>query len=444
MLEIGSSYSTVIIADDKTIRRIAEVSGDRNPIHLDEDYARQSRFGRRIAHGLFCINAISMILGNELPGNGTVLLSQKFRFIQPVYLGDSIEITVTVTDCLANDKYILRTLCTNEKGETVLDGETMVKWKNRVQEGRDRRVEMEYAVNKINSNYDFKVNGVSYIGSPRPHTAMYVAKKVEHLVTNLEGMQNCLIFAEEGIEIPDRLREGNCFVFCKMPQLSYAEFVNRFAQERERADAKRKYELTPGGYYVGENVQIGSGAHIEPGCLIGHDVIIGKNARICAGSVIKNAVIGDCFFCNERAVIGSTSFTMFEDEMGNKQRIATLGRVIIGNYVEIGACNNVAAGGCGDTILEDYVKLDALIHIGHEAHLHKNAELTAGITVAGFVDIGERAYIGVNAALRNRVSVGADSFIGMGAVVTKDVEPGITVAGNPARKFERAKIGGGG
>lgn len=129
MLETGSSYKKVIVADEETIQKIAEVSGDRNPIHLDEEYARQTGFGKRIAHGLFCINAISMILGNHLPGEGTILLSQNFKYIQPVYIGDSIEASVTVTDCLPGDKYVLRTLCRNDKGETVLDGETMVKWK---------------------------------------------------------------------------------------------------------------------------------------------------------------------------------------------------------------------------------------------------------------------------------------------------------------------------
>lgn len=130
MLKAGSSYSKVIVADEQTVQKIADVSGDRNPIHLDEAYAEKSRFGRRIAHGLFCINAVSMILGNYLPGGGTILLSQTFRYIKPVYIGDSIEVTVTVTDCLPKDKYVLRTLCTNEKGEAVLDGETVVKWED--------------------------------------------------------------------------------------------------------------------------------------------------------------------------------------------------------------------------------------------------------------------------------------------------------------------------
>lgn len=130
-MKTGNSYTRVVVADEDTIRRIAEVSGDTNPIHLDEEYAGQSVFGRKIAHGLFCINAISMILGRYLPGEGTILLSQNFRFIQPVYIGDSIEVTVTVTDCLPKDKYVLRTLCTNKDGESVLDGETVVKWKDR-------------------------------------------------------------------------------------------------------------------------------------------------------------------------------------------------------------------------------------------------------------------------------------------------------------------------
>ena len=130
MLETGSSYSKVIVADEQVVQRSAEVSGDKNPIHMDEVYAGQSRFGRRIVHGLFCINAISMILGNYLPGEGTILLSQNIRYIQPVYIGDSVEVKVTVTECLPKGKYVLRTLCTNKRGETVLDGETVVKWED--------------------------------------------------------------------------------------------------------------------------------------------------------------------------------------------------------------------------------------------------------------------------------------------------------------------------
>lgn len=136
MLKVGSSYTTVIIADEQIIRKIAEVSGDENPIHLDEVFKYNSKFGRRIAHGLFCINAISMIIGNHLPGKGSVLISQNFKYKKPVYIGDSTEVKVTVIECIPECRYILRTLCTNQMDEIVLDGESLVSWKdNCIEEG---------------------------------------------------------------------------------------------------------------------------------------------------------------------------------------------------------------------------------------------------------------------------------------------------------------------
>lgn len=295
---------------------------------------------------------------------------------------------------------------------------------------------MEYNVGKIDERYDFIVNGTSYIGEPRENTAMYVTKKVSHLLKNLRGFACCLVFAETGIEVDPALRRENCLVFYDNPQLAYVRFIKELSDRREQRERNRKYKLTEGGYYLGENVQIGENTYIEPMALIGHDVVIGKNAFIGAGAVIKNAVIGDDFVCNAYAVIGSPGFTMCEDEEGNKLRIPSMGRVVIGNFVEVGVGDNISIGSSGNTVLEDYVKLDALIHIGHDVHIQKNAELTAGAIVGGFDKIGERAYCGLNAAIRNRVSVGEDGFIGMGAVVTKSVEPGVTVVGNPARKFE--------
>lgn len=108
---------------------------------------------------------------------------------------------------------------------------------------------MEYFVNQLDSNYNFMINGVSYIGNPKMNTVMYVSKKVAHLVKNLENCQNCLIFAEDGIEVPCELKNQNCFIFCQNPQLSYAEFVNDFAEEKYKVDSQRKYRLTDAGYY---------------------------------------------------------------------------------------------------------------------------------------------------------------------------------------------------
>jgi UDP-3-O-[3-hydroxymyristoyl] glucosamine N-acyltransferase len=296
---------------------------------------------------------------------------------------------------------------------------------------------MRYSVRNISDKYDFYIDGASYAGEPRNNTMMYISKKVEYLVLNLKGKSECLVFVENGMDIPDGLQEKNCFVFSSNPQFEYAKFANQFAQEQRRTEKEIGYTLTTGGYYIGANVTIGANAYIEPGVLIGHNVHIGHNAVILAGAIVKHAEIGDNFLCNENAVIGDYSFTMAEDINGNKFRIPSLGRVIIKNNVEVGACNDVAIGACGDTILEDFVKLDGLVHVGHEAHLRRNTEVTAGAIIAGFVDMEERSYLGVNCSIKNRIHLGANCIVGMGSNVTKSVEANLTVVGNPAKPLAR-------
>lgn len=130
MLKVGDSYAQSFTATDQTIRDIAKVSGDINPIHLDEAYASKSIFGRRIAHGLFCLNAISMILGNHFPSMGTILLSQSFEYKAPVYIGDVITVEVTVTEAMPKGVYLLSVVCQDQNRRKVLTGISKVKWEN--------------------------------------------------------------------------------------------------------------------------------------------------------------------------------------------------------------------------------------------------------------------------------------------------------------------------
>lgn len=296
---------------------------------------------------------------------------------------------------------------------------------------------MNFNVHEISEQYNFVVIGASYIGHPVENTVMFITKKVSGLLENLKGIRHCLIFAEEGMNVAESLKDDNCFVFTQNPQQDYALFITGFAKEKEKIDKDRNYCLTEGGYYIGERVQIGEDCYIEPMCLIGHDVVIGNHARIHSGTVIKNAKIGDNFLANENAVIGANGFTMAEDENKDKYRIPTLGKVLIGNNVEVGSHDNISCGSGGDTIIEDNVKLDTQVHIGHDVYLHKNVEITAGAIVGGFVEVGEDSFIGINATLRNRISLGKGSRVSMGAVVTKDVASVQTVSGNFAVDHKR-------
>jgi 3-hydroxybutyryl-CoA dehydratase len=126
-LKVGDTASLTKAITDADIRAFAELSGDRNPIHLDDEYAATTRFGRRIAHGMLAASLISTVLGTQLPGIGTVYLSQNSRFLAPVYPGDTVTARVTVIS-VREDKPIvtLETICENQHGEVLIKGEAVV------------------------------------------------------------------------------------------------------------------------------------------------------------------------------------------------------------------------------------------------------------------------------------------------------------------------------
>ena len=126
-INIGDCFSTSREVTDEVIRKFAEVSGDYNPIHLDEEFAKTTRFGRRIAHGMLSGAFISAVLGNEFRERKIVYLSQTMKFTAPVFLGDTVTATGTITN-IREDKGIvtLETVCTNQNGETLVKGEAVV------------------------------------------------------------------------------------------------------------------------------------------------------------------------------------------------------------------------------------------------------------------------------------------------------------------------------
>ena len=126
-LKIGDKASRSLTIDDDTIRAFAEVTGDTNPVHLDDEYAAGTRFGRRIAHGMIAAGLISATLANDLPGPGTVYLSQTLKFKLPVYPGDTVTATVEVLSVRPDKPIVtLSTVCTNQIDKVVLEGEAVV------------------------------------------------------------------------------------------------------------------------------------------------------------------------------------------------------------------------------------------------------------------------------------------------------------------------------
>jgi 3-hydroxybutyryl-CoA dehydratase len=121
-IKIGMSASLSKIITDKNVKEFADLSGDNNPVHIDEDYAKRSRYKKRIAHGLLSSSLFSALFGTRIPGEGCVYVSQKLNFKRPVYIGDTVIAEITVTDInLASKRVFFDTTCT-VNSKKVIDG----------------------------------------------------------------------------------------------------------------------------------------------------------------------------------------------------------------------------------------------------------------------------------------------------------------------------------
>jgi 3-hydroxybutyryl-CoA dehydratase len=125
-IKVGMVFESEMIVDDKMVMEFARITGDDNPLHIDEDFARKTQFGKRIAHGMLIVSLISKVLGRDFPGPGTVYVSQIVKFRKPVYVGDAVKIHVEVKDKNSDKRrlFLLTNVIDNDK--EVIAGEAEV------------------------------------------------------------------------------------------------------------------------------------------------------------------------------------------------------------------------------------------------------------------------------------------------------------------------------
>ena len=125
--QIGQRASFTKTVTESDVTTFAGLIGDFNPIHVDAEYARKSRFGQRVAHGLFTVGLISAVLGNKLPGPGAINLSQQIEFLAPVFIGDTITAIVEVSAWRPDKRIItLKTDAYNQDEAQVVTGKAVL------------------------------------------------------------------------------------------------------------------------------------------------------------------------------------------------------------------------------------------------------------------------------------------------------------------------------
>jgi UDP-3-O-[3-hydroxymyristoyl] glucosamine N-acyltransferase len=205
------------------------------------------------------------------------------------------------------------------------------------------------------------------------------------------------------------------------PRLAFAkalDFLERTVGFRRPADDP----VIDATAIVSPTAVIGKGVRIGPRSIINHFVVLGEGVRIGADCVVKSG-----------AVIGEDGFGFERGEDGVPVRLVHLGSVLIGHGVEIGSLTTVCRGTLADTIVEDFAKIDDHVHIAHNCLIGSGAMVVACAEVSGGVVLGRGSWVGPNASIIQQRKVGDGALIGIGANVLRDVLPGTTVAGNPAK-----------
>ena len=125
--KIGMKAHTSKTITETEVILFAGVSTDINPVHLDEEAAKKGIFGKRVAHGILVSGLISAVLGNKLPGPGSIYMGQELKFLAPVFIGDTITAEVEIIDLVPEKCRIkLNTICTNQDGKVVISGTALI------------------------------------------------------------------------------------------------------------------------------------------------------------------------------------------------------------------------------------------------------------------------------------------------------------------------------
>jgi len=126
-LKVGQSATLTKTISESDVYLYAGITGDLNPAHVNEEYAKGTFFGRRIAHGLLAAGLISSVIANKLPGPGSVYVSQTLKFLAPVFIGDTVTARVEAIEIKVEENRLrLRTSCSKQDGTLVIDGEAVI------------------------------------------------------------------------------------------------------------------------------------------------------------------------------------------------------------------------------------------------------------------------------------------------------------------------------
>ena len=193
-------------------------------------------------------------------------------------------------------------------------------------------------------------------------------------------------------------------------------------------------EIGPGAS-IEEDVEIGEGVVVGAGCHIGRGARIGRGTRLAARVTIQHGcVVGENCILHSGVVVGSDGFGFAREKDGRWVKIPQIGRVVVGNEVEIGANTTIDRGALDDTVIGDGCKLDNQIQIAHNVRIGENTAIAGCVGIAGSTTIGARCMIGGQAGIIGHLTICDDVVVSAGTLVSKSItRPGVYTASLPVQ-----------
>lgn len=234
--------------------------------------------------------------------------------------------------------------------------------------------------------------------------------------------KRCLVFCTEETLVNNPVLS---FIICDNPKFSFFDFINNYITMETSYWIEKNISLTSDIYpdvTFGYNVKIGKNVVIAPKTHIGSNTIIGNNVVIRS-----NTIIGDNVLIKDNSVIGSEGFGFVKSDQ-EIIHVPQLGFIHIGDDTIIGSCCTIEKPALGSTIIEEGVKIDDLVQIGHNQHIGANTMIATGFKGIGGCSIGKNCFIGMGVTVvSKKATIGNNCFVGAGTILTKPVPDNKTV-----------------
>lgn len=278
---------------------------------------------------------------------------------------------------------------------------------------------------EFEGNQDTEVEGFSSLKNYKEGSITWI-KSAGNIPAGFDESIDVAVI-QSGESIPDSICVKNRIITLESKKIYFAILDELFVEKTEQI-----FQIGQ-GTYLSPNVKLGRNVSIGCNCVLDGNITIGDNTRIYHNvTIINNVTIGKNCDIESGVNIGHDGYAFTENESHEKSMIKHYGGVTIGDNVHIGGQTHVARGTLDNTIIEDGVKIDTLIHIAHNCKIGRNSALIAGSLIYGSAELGSNVQI-TSGIVRNQLKMGNNSFAGIGSVVLKDVPEDTTVIGVPAK-----------